>query len=257
MSFVTSLQPASWLDSRNGPAYTTRLASTDVDLRAAQALRFAVFNLELDEGLPQSYASGLDADPFDEVCDHLLVEDTRTGAVVGTYRLQTGRRAADGLGYYGEREFDFTPFAPMRGQMLELGRACIHRDHRSFAVISMLWRGIFAYAQEHRARYLMGCSSLTSRCEADGAAAYERLLPHLVAPDWRTTPLPAFECDMSTRADPAPRIPKLLSAYLSLGAGICGLPAIDREFGTIDFLTWIDVQSPKLKAMQARGRFVA
>jgi putative hemolysin len=55
----------------------------------------------------------------------------------------------------------------------------------------------------------------------------------------------------------APRIPRLLSAYLALGARVCGPPAIDREFRTIDFLTWLDIQSPALRAMRARGRFLA
>eukprot|EP01035_Chromulina_nebulosa_P008556 gene8556-11597_t len=77
-----------------------RLAQSPADLRAAQALRFEVFNLELDEGLATSYDTGLDADPYDEVCDHLLVEDLAEGRVVGTYRLQTGHRAAQGLGFF-------------------------------------------------------------------------------------------------------------------------------------------------------------
>ena len=111
-------------------------------------LRFMVFNIELHEGLSQSFATCLDADRFDAVCDHLLVEDKRSGEVVGTYRLQTGARAAQRHGYYSEREFDFTPFEPLRPHMLELGRACIHADHRSFTVLSLLWRGIRAYAEK-------------------------------------------------------------------------------------------------------------
>ncbi len=92
------------------PAYRIRLASTPADLRAAQRLRFEVFNLELDEGLAASYDTGLDADAFDAACDHLIVEDTDRGEVVGTYRLQTGVRAAREIGYYCAREFDLAPF---------------------------------------------------------------------------------------------------------------------------------------------------
>src|SRR5262245_26221372 len=80
--------------------YVIRLARDAAELRAVQALRFAVFNLELNEGLAESHATGLDADPFDEVCDHLLVEHRSTGEIVGTYRLQTGARAAANRGYY-------------------------------------------------------------------------------------------------------------------------------------------------------------
>jgi putative hemolysin len=201
----------------------------------------------------QSYDTGLDVDPFDSICDHLLVEDVTDGSVVGTYRLQTGLRAQQGLGYYSEREFDFSPFEPHRAQMVELGRACIHAQHRNFAVLNMLWKGIGTYARDHGARYLVGCSSLTSQDAAVGAAAFQR---NLAPAAWRTLPQPEFVCPLDRLAESAPRIPRLLSAYLAMGAAICGAPAIDREFRTIDFLTWVDVQAPAVVAMQARGRFV-
>ncbi len=242
--------------SRATPAYRARLASSPADLRAIQALRFDVFNLELDEGLVQSYDTGLDADPFDQVCDHLLVEDSDDGSVVGTYRLQSGLRARQGLGYYSEREFDFSPFELARPQILELGRACIHVRHRSFAVLNLLWKGIGSYAQAHGARYLIGCSSLTSQDPAVAAAAYQLLAPQLAPVAWRTLPTAAFVCPVALPAQQRPKVPRLLAAYLALGAGICGPPALDREFRTLDFLTWIDVQSAPLQAMQSRGRFV-
>jgi putative hemolysin len=166
-------------------------------------------------------------------------------------------RARDGLGFYSEREFDFAPFESMRPQMLELGRACIHQRHRNFAVLNLLWKGIASYARQQGARYLVGCSSLTSTDAAVGAAAYKLLARHLAPEPWRTTPVPAFGCPLDGAPAAAPRIPRLLSAYLALGAAICGPPAVDREFGTIDFLTWIDAQSPLVVAMQSRGRFTA
>jgi len=224
--------------------YRIRKAQTAGDIRAAQELRFAVFNLELKEGLEESFATGLDADPFDAVCDHLLVEHTQTNEVVGTYRLQTGMIAARNLGYYSAQEFDFAPFEPMRREIIELGRACVHRLHRNMAVLGLLWKGIADYAQEHRARYLCGCSSLTSQDPSVGAAAYTQLCrKHLARPEWRTGPLPAYECSLTQLHPEPPKIPKLLRAYLNLGARICGPPAIDRTFKTIDFLTWLDIQS--------------
>jgi putative hemolysin len=243
--------------SRSQPVYRARLAASAADLRAAQALRFEVFNMELDEGLAQSYDTGLDADGFDAVCDHLIVEDAGSGGVVGTYRLQTGARAQAGLGYYSEREFDLAPLGGMRAQILELGRACIHQRHRNFTVLNLLWRGIAAYARDRGARYLVGCSSLTSQDETAGAAAYRQLSAHLAPAPWRAEPRAAYRCEMDGALAPAPKIPRLLSAYLALGAAVCGPPAIDREFRTIDFLTWLDIESPQLRAMQQRGRFVA
>ena len=233
--------------------YAVRLARSAEEVRAAQQLRFEVFNLELNEGLAQSYATGLDADPFDAVCDHLLVEQAATGHIVGTYRLQTGSRAQKNLGYYCAQEFEFSVFEPLRSEIVELGRACVHRQHRNLVVLGLLWKGIADYAQERGARHLIGCSSLTSQNPAEGASAYSELCrKHLVAAPYRTQPLAAYECPLETVTAEKVPIPKLLRAYMSLGAKICGPPALDRQFGTIDFLTLLDIAS---LSPQTRERF--
>lgn len=224
--------------------YTIRLARDAADIQAAQRLRFEVFNLELNEGLDAAYLSGLDADRFDECCDHLLVEETRSGAVVGTYRLQTGQLAAANHGYYSAQEFDFSPFEPIRCETVELGRACVHRDHRKLSVLNMLWRGIANYATERRARYLIGCSSLTSQDASAGASMYQALaVEHLVEERFRTEPIGDYRVDIEAIEPADLQVPKLLRAYLSLGAKICGPPALDREFKTIDFLTLLDLRA--------------
>jgi putative hemolysin len=233
--------------------YTVRLANSPADLCAAQELRFQVFNLELAEGLAESFATGRDADPFDPICDHLLVEHQPDRQIVGTYRLQTGGMAAANRGYYGAQEFDFAPYEPVREKMIEAGRACVHRTHRNLAVLGLLWKGIATYSRKHGARYLVGCSSLTSQDPAVGASVYSELCrKHLVKPEFRTRPWPQHECVLSKMAEDAPKIPKLLRAYLSIGAKICGPPAVDQAFKTIDFLTWVDLEN--LPAL-TRARF--
>jgi putative hemolysin len=224
--------------------YTARLARNAREMRAAQALRFEVFNLELREGLEQSYATGLDQDPFDTVCDHLIVEYLPASQIVGTYRLQTGPGAAVHLGYYSAREFEFAVFEPVRAQVVELGRACVHRQHRNLAVLGLLWKGIADYARQCGGRYLLGCSSITSQDPAVGASAYADLCRHhLAPPDYRTRPLPPFDCPLNHLAADPPKLPKLLRAYLTIGAKVCGPPALDQEFKTIDFLTLLDLAS--------------
>jgi putative hemolysin len=224
--------------------YATRLARTPEDVRAAQQLRFEVFNLELNEGLQQSYATGLDADPFDAVCDHLLVEHVPSASIVGTYRLQTGSNAAKNLGYYCAQEFEFDVFEPLRHEIVELGRACVHRQHRNLIVLGLLWKGIADYATEHGGRYLVGCSSITSQDPAVGASAYSQLCrKFLVETPYRTKPLPAYDCDLNAVTEEKAEIPKLLRAYMSIGAKICGPPALDRHFQTIDFLTFVDLET--------------
>lgn len=223
-------------------AYALRLASNDRDREAAYRLRFLVFNLELNEGLASAYRTGRDTDEFDPVCDHLLVEHIPSGEVIGTYRVQTGLAAAGHRGFYSAREFDFAPYEKLRTELLELGRACVHRDHRSFEVLCLLWKGLAQYALEHGARYMIGCSSLTSQDPAEGSAMYHTLRGYLVEPALHTRPIGEYAFPLQAPSGAHLTPPKLLRTYLAIGAQICGPPAIDREFKTIDFLTLLDLE---------------
>ena len=205
--------------------------------------RYLVFNCELGEGLDSSARVGLDRDRYDFICDHLMVRETESGKLVGTYRMQSGFRAKGNLGYYSEQFFDFTPFERIRAEVLELGRACVHTEYRNTAVLHMLWKGIARYAMSCGARYLLGCSSLSSQDENEGMALYEKLRErYLIEPALRTEPKRDFRCRGNANALPPPITPRLFRAYLDVSARLCGLPAIDREFKTIDFLTVIDLQ---------------
>ena len=222
--------------------YAVRLARSAAERQEAYRLRFHVFNLELQEGLQRSYDDGQDVDGYDAVCDHLIVED-QDGQIIGTYRLQTGFAADRNFGFYSEREFDFTPYRSLRAEILELGRACVHRDHRSFEVVTALWRGIGQYAREHGCRYLVGCSSLTSQAPAEGWAAYRKMQAYLVEPALQTQAVGKFQMPDAENVARDVKIPKLLRTYLAVGAKIASEPAIDRDFKTIDFLTWLDLTS--------------
>jgi putative hemolysin len=235
--------------------YRLRLAAGAADVRAAQALRFAVFNVEMASGLRAAYEHGLDADRFDDVCEHLLVEDTQEDLVVGTYRMQTGMRALCALGYYSSYAFDMQPFEAERARILELGRACVHPQHRSFSVLNLLWRGIAQFARENGSRYLIGCSSIAEIRPGVGAAAWQQLQAHLAPAEWQTRVLPGMACPLAPPAGVRARIPRLLSAYLALGASICAPPALDLEFGSIDFLTLLDLQAEGLAGLPSAQRY--
>ena len=231
--------------------YTAAFASSAQDVDDAQRLRFDVFNVELGEGLASSRESGRDVDAFDAVCDHLVVRDSRTTEVVGTYRMQSGSHAAECLGYYSEAEFDLTPYEQYRAQVVELGRACVHADHRSLTVVSLLWKQIIRYAERHNGRFLIGCSSLTSQDPALGWAMYHRMAAsHLAGPQFRTVPRPTFALPSAEPLVDCPPAPRLLRAYLTVGARICGPPAIDREFKTIDFLTLLEISMGSAQAVK-------
>jgi putative hemolysin len=262
--------------------YRVRLAQSAEDRVAACRLRFRVFNIEMGEGLESSYQTGLDTDQFDDVCEHLIVEnkqeDSPARRIVGTYRMQSGAAAGRNHGYYSEQEFNLAPYEPLRPGVLELGRASIDREHRTPEVLTLLWRGIAQYATDMGLRYLIGCSSLTSRVPAEGWQLYRQLDQFRVPPEFETLPTAAYACPIeSSPADAQPsccpaessptegcelapsqpatvKVPKLLKTYLAIGARIAAPPAWDREFGTIDFLTLLDL---KLLSPAARSRFLA
>ena len=226
------------------PRYRIRTTREASRIRSAQRLRYAVFNVELGEGLTSSDDSGLDADPFDAQCDHLIIEEQETGQVVGTYRLQTGAMAAAGLGYYSATEFDFSPYESLRHEILELGRACIRADHRNRAVLDLLWTGIARYAQTSGSRYLLGCSSLTSQSPREGWCLYEQLAEKVLAPSHlRTHPIEPYFMQRPPAPAETVKTPKLFAAYLAVGARIAGPPALDEDFKTIDFLTILDLEN--------------
>jgi putative hemolysin len=234
--------------------YRLRVADTIAEREEACRLRFSVFNLELGEGLSDSWQTGMDEDRFDLFCDHLIVEDRSAGRIVGTYRMQSGETALRHLGYYCEQEFDFAPYESVRAEVLELGRASIAREHRTSEVLMLLWRGIAQYAQARRLRYLIGCSSLNSRDPQDGWAMYRHLSDFQAPAPFRTGPTPAYELPPPNGLAAAERkVPKLLRTYIAVGARIGSAPAWDREFGTIDFLTLLDLAQ---LSPAARKRFL-
>jgi putative hemolysin len=231
---------------RRAGRYVARFARTPAELDAAAMLRFEVFNLELGEGLAGSFQTGRDWDEFDEHCHHLLVLETETDRVIGTYRMQTGEMAARGKGFYSAGEFDFSGLpSNVLHNAVELGRACIAQAHRNTSVLFLLWQGLAAYLLHNRKRYLFGCCSLTGQDAQEGWRAMELLKEqgHL-HPQVLLPPRPGFECTADAKdvaAAPVVKIPRLFRTYLRYGAKVCSPPAIDRQFKTIDFLVLFDV----------------
>jgi len=232
--------------------YLARFAKNRQELDSALKLRFEVFNLEMEEGLDSSFQTGRDQDEFDLDCHHLIVLESPQERVVGTYRVQTGEMAESGRGFYSAGEFDLSHLPEsVIENAVELGRACIDRNNRSPQVLFMLWRGLAAYLVHNRKRYLFGCCSLSSQDAQEGKRVMELLEegghmhPSLFVP-----PKEGFACfaegfraDTETTTFPSREveIPRLFSIYLRYGARVCGPPAIDRLFKTIDFFVVFDI----------------
>ncbi|GAA3374156.1 MULTISPECIES: GNAT family N-acetyltransferase [Streptomyces] len=224
------------------PRYTVRLARDEDEVRAAQRLRHQVFAGELGARL-DGPEPGLDADAFDAYCDHLLVLDEETGQVVGTYRLLPPERAAVAGRLYSEGEFDLSALAPIRPDLVEVGRSCVHPDHRNGAVIALIWAGLARYMERTGHNWLAGCCSIPL---ADGgvlaAATREAVLTRNLAPqEYRVTP----HLPWSPGAITVPgrtELPPLLRGYLRLGAWVCGEPAFDAEFGCADLYVLLSLR---------------
>jgi putative hemolysin len=162
------------------PALVVTLARTPDEVRAAQRLRWQVFVDELGAHV-DSPDHGLDTDRYDPHCDHLLVRQVATGDVVGTYRMLPPERVARAGGFYAESEFHLTRLLPLHRRMVEVGRACVRADHRTGAVISLLWSGLLRYLVEGGHEFVVGCASIGLRNDIRPAAALCRRLRRLEA----------------------------------------------------------------------------
>ena len=222
--------------------YSALIATDAATVEAAQRLRHEVFADECGATLHTS-VTGLDVDEFDAYCDHLVVRHDRTGAVVGTYRLLPPQRAIWLGRRYSETEFDLSKLIVLRDRLVEAGRSCVHPDHRTGAVINLMWAGIARYLSNHNYRWLGGCASVPI---ADAAGVRAAVQKHMSPPELRVAPrnpVPGIENVPAGR----PNTPPLLRGYLRLGAWVCGEPAYDPDFDCADFyvLLSLDRMDPR------------
>ncbi|WP_291588206.1 GNAT family N-acetyltransferase [Comamonas sp. UBA7528] len=228
------------------PALSVGWARHLDEVRAAQRLRHQIFAGELGAKLPTDQPHSLpghDVDHFDDFCEHLLVRDQVTQKVVGTYRLLTPSQARRAGGLYSEGEFDCSALAPLRNDMVELGRSCVHQDYRSGAAILALWGALADFMQRNRLQSMVGCASLPLHhpglTYGEGAARIWAQLPAKshCQPQWHVRPLlplPLREAEIAAQPQPVVELPPLVHGYLRMGARVLGAPAWDPDFQTAD-----------------------
>ncbi|MGW5420553.1 GNAT family N-acetyltransferase [Streptomyces sp. NPDC003943] len=236
-------------DGAPQPRYVVGLARDQEDVRAAQRLRHLVFAGEMGAHV-DGPEPGLDSDAFDAYCDHLLVRREDTGEVVGTYRVLPPERAAVAGRLYSESEFDLTRLAPIRHDLVEVGRSCVHPAHRNGAVIALVWAGLARYMTRTGHNWLAGCCSVPL---ADGgtlaATTWDTVrTKHLAPEEYWVTPHRLWTPDAAVPpARGRVELPALLRGYLRLGAWVCGAPAYDPDFGCADLyvLLSLDRTNPR------------
>lgn len=225
-----------------------RLADSEREVAASQALRYAIFYGEMGaKTTPRAEMSELDFDPYDEFCDHLLVIDKERSTaqdpcVVGTYRLLRGEVADEYAGFYSESEFDLHALIARSPQVLELGRSCIDANYRSRGTMQLLWRGIAEYVFEHSIKYLFGCASFPGTDPAAIRLPLAYLYHHHMAPkairthalNERHVEMNAMSIERIDVAQALRELPPLIKGYLRVGGTIGDGAVIDYDFNTID-----------------------
>ena len=208
------------------------------EVREAQRLRYQVFAVEMGARLVCKIP-GHDMDLFDDYCEHLLVRDEVTQEVIGTYRALTPTQAKRAGSTYSDLEFDLTRLRTLRSRMVELGRSCVHAEHRQGAVIMALWGALAQFMSRNQLDTMIGCASIPMQHNGTpsghAAASLWRQLreTHLAAIDWHVIPrlaLPVDQLDNSLTVEP----PALIRGYLRLGAKVLGAPAWDPDFNSAD-----------------------
>lgn len=212
------------------------------EVREAQRLRFQVFALEMGARLPQT-VPGHDVDLFDDYCEHLLVRDRETRQVIGTYRVLTPAQAKRAGSTYSDTEFDLTRLRSIRERMVELGRSCVHAEHRHGGVIMALWGALAGFMVRNQLDTMIGCASIPMNTDGPhgvvggghAAASIWRQVrdKHLASIEYHVRPrlpLPVDRLDSSLEVEP----PALIKGYLRLGAKVMGPPAWDPDFNAAD-----------------------
>ncbi len=231
--------------------FVIKLAETKAEVEKAQKLRYEVFNLEQGKGLQSANDAGIDSDEYDEYCLHLLAIDKSSHKTVGTYRIHLGSVAIASKGFYSEREYEISGLDKIADRCMELGRSCVSKEYRQGSVVSLLWGGIAELLIRGDLNLMLGCVSLEDKNPAE-AWALQRLFkkegrlsdilhakarhPYILppAPEEEIAKLLSHERTLKSH------IPPLFKGYLRLGCKICGEPAFDHEFGTVDFLILVD-----------------
>ncbi|MBL7714278.1 MAG: GNAT family N-acetyltransferase [Bdellovibrionales bacterium] len=252
---ASKLQPKFQIDLTKSH-YRVKTVTEAWEFQEVLRLRYLVFNKEFKKA---KSPIGWDVDDYDFLADHLIIIDqtvAKKPKIVGTYRMILSTHSDR---FYSENEFDLKKFLALPGIKLELGRACIHPLYRKGSVINLLWRGVSEYMKQSKADYLFGCSSARIT-DLDTVWAVFQSLWHRGVIDMSLGihPIKSFRLpglanrllkgvsaeSAALSADDKDKvqalIPPLLEMYLMAGAKIHGLPALDRDFSCVDFLTILE-----------------
>lgn len=237
--------------------YRAREASSEADLSALQALRWRCFRATAEA--PQ----GSDADRFDRVCTHVVVEDLRSGRLVCCFRLFPLTGGCEIARSYSAQFYDLEALAAYPGKMVEMGRFCIDPEVRDPDVLRVAWGAMTDFVDRTGVELLFGCSSFRGTeagayrdafaMLADRHLAPRRWLPRVKAPDvFRfarrlSGVVPDARAAMSM-------MPPLLRTYLAMGGWVSDHAVVDRDLNTLHVFTGVEIaRVPPARARALRA----
>ena len=181
-------------------------AKDENEVREAQQLRYKVFAEEMGAHLNSNHEK-IDKDVLDQYCDHLLIRDTETLKVIGTYRVLPPHKAKEAGFYYSDLEFNLDRLMHLTDKMVEVGRSCVHKDYRTGGVIMALWSGLAQYMNKNGYEVMIGCASVPMGDGGHYAASLAKKIntSYLSSIEYRVTPklpLPIHELDQDLDVEP-------------------------------------------------------
>ena len=237
----------------------TRLARTNSEIDAAQAVRYRVFVEEMQAQIPpDAMRRRRDIDAWDMVCDHLLVLDTSIEGdteeqIVGTYRLLRQDVARHSGGFYSQSEFDVDVLLARHPakRFMELGRSCVLPEYRTKRTVELLWQGNWAYALKHGVDAMFGCGSFGGTVPEEHALALSFLHNNALAKgEWAVQARPELFRTMDLMPEEAinarkalSAMPPLIKGYLRLGAMVGEGAVVDHAFRTTDVLIVLPISN--------------
>lgn len=234
--------------------YTARFAETPADVTAAQALRHLCFR-----GGP-----GLDADGFDPICRHVLVEDA-AGALVCCFRLLPLNSGCEIGRSYSAQYYDLAALEAFDKPMVEMGRFCMHPDHHDPDILRIAWGALTRYVDDEGIGMLFGCSSFKGTRADPYLDAFAKLRAgHLAPPRWwprvKAPRVFRFARRLAQREPDAKRaaltMPPLLRTYLMMGGWVSDHAVVDGDLDTLHVFTGLEIGA--IPAARARAlRMVA
>mgnify|MGYP005987201703 FL=1 len=228
--------------------YLVRIANTSDDIAAAQRLRHLAF---VAEAVGQAVQEGLDVDAFDALCQHVLIEDRKSGQLVCCFRFLDIKDGSDINTSYAAQYYGLDALATYTGRMVELGRFCVHPAWQDADILRLAWGAMTTYVDDNAIDMLFGCSSFHGTdwaVHADALAMLKHrhlgpkpLLPHVKAPN-------VFKFAARLRRKPdakraARAMPPMLKTYLMMGAWVSDHAVVDRDLGTMHVFTSVEISA--------------